>query len=218
MIATFFHLSNILNSGLSFFSGLVCWRSIWVQVKGQLRGGTGPVPTALFMTLNVGEPLHFIYTSPAFLLPCSRLFHACVFSRCQSRFQRRPCHHPWREGAQREPEDHSYWHRHRPVHLRICPGWNRPEPPAGTRGATLSLLAGCCVSWWNELFSPEGRTQSIRGALGSVKRKLLHTCWAKEPRYLTSSALWRTCLMFSFLTCRAASTVLLRARTVTLSC
>lgn len=147
MIATFFHLSHVVNSGLSFFSGPVCWRSIWMQVKGRLSGGTGPVPTALFMTLNVGDPFHFIDTSPAFLLPCSRLFDARVFSRCQSRFQRRPCRHPWREGDQREPQDHSHWHRHRPVHLRICPGWNRSEPPAGTRGAALALLAGCRVSW-----------------------------------------------------------------------
>lgn len=34
-------------------SGPVCWRSTWVQVKGRLSAGTGPAPTALFMTLNV---------------------------------------------------------------------------------------------------------------------------------------------------------------------
>lgn len=84
MIAMFFHLSHVVNSGLSFFSGPVCWRSIWVQVKGRLSGGTGPVPTALFMTLNVGDPFHFIETStsvPSSLFPlvwCTCLFQVPV--------------------------------------------------------------------------------------------------------------------------------------------
>lgn len=36
-----------------FFSGQVCWRSTWVEVKGQLSAGTGRAPTALFTILNV---------------------------------------------------------------------------------------------------------------------------------------------------------------------
>lgn len=56
----------------------MCWRSIWVQVKGQLSDGTGPVQTALFMTLNVGEPLYFIYTSvPSALF--TLVWCMCVF-------------------------------------------------------------------------------------------------------------------------------------------
>lgn len=44
-----------LSSYHSFLSpsGPVCWRSTWVQVKGRLSAGTGPAPTALFMTPNV---------------------------------------------------------------------------------------------------------------------------------------------------------------------
>lgn len=77
MISTFIHLSNIFTSVLFFFPGLVSWRSI-VQVKGQLSDAAGLVPTALFMMLNVGEPLHFIYTSSMFLRPGSRSRLMCA--------------------------------------------------------------------------------------------------------------------------------------------
>lgn len=81
MISTFIHLSNIFTSGLVFFfPGLVSWRSIWVQVKGQLSDGAGLVPTALFMMLNVGEPLHFIYTSSMLLRPGPRSRLMCARS------------------------------------------------------------------------------------------------------------------------------------------
>lgn len=49
-----------------------------MQVKGQLSDGAGLVPTALFMMLNVGEPLNFIYTSWMFLRPGSRSRLMCA--------------------------------------------------------------------------------------------------------------------------------------------
>lgn len=51
-----------------------------MQVKGRLSGGTGPVPTALFMTLNVGEPFPFhryVASVPFFLVPAC-LMHVSV--------------------------------------------------------------------------------------------------------------------------------------------
>lgn len=45
-----------------------------MQGKGQLSGGTGPVPTALFMTPNVREPLPFTYHRQCSFFPV----HACL--------------------------------------------------------------------------------------------------------------------------------------------
>lgn len=159
MIATFFYFSNVLNSGLSFFSGLVCWRSIWVQVKGQLSGGTGPVPTALSMTLNVGEPLHFIYTSPSSLFML--VWCTCVFQV------------PVQVSAATLPSSlkrgGSAWAR-RPLLLTptpTCPSEDLPRvKPVRTTGR--NPRSNACPPRWMlcqlielTVLPPEGRTQII---------------------------------------------------------
>lgn len=210
MIATFFYFSNVLNSGLSFFSGLVCWRSIWVQVKGQLSGGTGPVPTALFMTLNVGEPLHFIYTSPSSLFML--VWCTCVFQV------------PVQVSAATLPSSlkrgGSAWAR-RPLLLTptpTCPSEGLPRvKPVRTTGR--NPRSNACPPRWMlcqlielTVLPPEGRTQIILEKESDVE------LWGAET---AAHVLFNLlCLMKNLPDVllpelRAASPVLLRARIVT---
>lgn len=197
---------------LFFASGLVCWRSLWLQVKGQFTGGVGPVLTALFMILNVSKS---IFMSELLLLPVILpLFDQCVFSRCQSGLQWWPLCHTWREGGQCEPKDPDDWHRHRPVHLRRCPMVKREkknhwEETMGSLWPPLNVNSSDFItrSYWRDRGKASVQKDPHVDLWGKVKWKRLLLCqrlaWMlveeKEAWYLIYSALWRTCLMFSVL-------------------
>lgn len=225
MIATFLHLSNVLNSGLSFFfrSGALKEYLSAGQRSAQRRNRTCSDSFVYDAESRRTFTFHIYVTS----LPSSLftlVWCMCVF-QVPVQVSAATLPSSLKRGA-------SAWAQRTLLLTQTptCPSENLPRvKPVRTTGRNPRSNA-CPPGWmlWQliELTVLLGGTDAEhpckiwRGALGSTKRKLLHTCWAKEPCYLTSPALWRTCLMFSFpsYTCWAASTVLFRARIVALSC
>lgn len=130
------------------------------------------------------------------------MFDKCVFSRCQSGFQRRPFRHTWREGGQCEPKDPNNWHGHRPVHLRICTK-DKKRKDQNVWQESTELLSKSSYRWFHELLILERQRDPDVDFWGKVRWKLLLLCqrsaWMlveeKALSYWIYSALWRTCLM-----------------------